>query len=213
MQRVAVYIDGFNLFYGLKSKRRGRRGKRWPCYYWLDVRRMSENLLIESQKLVSVRYFTAQVNPEPRDPDKPKRQSDYLQALTTLPDVHVHFGNFILKKLRCPKCGTVRTAYEEKMTDVNIAVKLLGDAQDDVFDTAMIVSADSDLAGPIVEVRTRYPDKRVVVAFPPDRNSLQLRKIASGYRSIRRNTCRNSQLPRAIRLPNGYSVTRPSDWD
>ena len=29
--------------------------------------------------------------------------------------------------------------YEEKMTDVNIAVELLGDAQDDVFDTAIIV--------------------------------------------------------------------------
>ena len=57
------------------------------------------------------------------------------------------------------------------MTDVNIAVELLGDAQDDVFDTAMVVSGDSDLYGPIEAVRRRYPHKRVVVAFPPDRVS------------------------------------------
>ena len=37
MDRVAVYIDGFNLYYGLKSKRKGWRGSKWPCYYWLDV--------------------------------------------------------------------------------------------------------------------------------------------------------------------------------
>ena len=35
------------------------------------------------------------------------------------------------------------------MTDVNIAVQLLGDAQDKVFDTAIVISADSDLAGPV----------------------------------------------------------------
>ena len=29
-QRVAVYIDGFNLYYGLKSKG-------WSRYYWLDL--------------------------------------------------------------------------------------------------------------------------------------------------------------------------------
>ena len=31
---------------------------------------------------------------------------------------------------------------------MNIAVELLGDAQDNVFDTAIVVSGDGDLAGP-----------------------------------------------------------------
>ena len=32
---------------------------------------------------------------------------------------------------------------------MNIAVELLGDAQDNAFDTAIIVSGDSDLTGPV----------------------------------------------------------------
>ena len=39
------------------------------------------------------------------------------------------------------------------MTDVNVAIELLGDAQDDVFDAAIIVSADSDLTTPASAVR------------------------------------------------------------
>ena len=30
-QRVIVYVDGFNFYYGLKKDRR------WKRYYWLDV--------------------------------------------------------------------------------------------------------------------------------------------------------------------------------
>ena len=30
-RRVAVYVDGFNLYYGLRSKG-------WRRYYWLDLR-------------------------------------------------------------------------------------------------------------------------------------------------------------------------------
>ena len=65
------------------------------------------------------------------------------------------------------------------MTDVNIAVKLLGDAMDDAFDTAIVVSGDSDLAGPISDVRERHKQKRVLVAFPPNRASKKLREVAS----------------------------------
>ncbi|MCY4604394.1 MAG: hypothetical protein OXE49_09200, partial [Gemmatimonadetes bacterium] len=48
-ERVIVYVDGFNLYYGLKSKD-------WQRYYWLDVRRLGENLLLPGQVLVAVRY-------------------------------------------------------------------------------------------------------------------------------------------------------------
>lgn len=50
------------------------------------------------------------------------------------------------------------TSYEEKMTDVNIAVELLGDAQDDAFDTAIIISGDSDLTPPVRATLSRYPE-------------------------------------------------------
>ena len=152
MQRVTVYIDGFNLYYGLQDKK-------WQRYLWLDVRRLSENLLHPGQSLVTVRYFTAKVLPDPNRPNRQRQQEIFLEALGMLPDVSIHLGYYLRKKKQCPKCGNEIWIYEEKMTDVNIASELLGDAQDNVFDTAIIVSADSDLAGPVTTVLRRYQTK------------------------------------------------------
>ena len=141
MQRVTVYIDGFNLYYGLREDKLQR-------YYWLDVRRLSENLLRPNQSLEAVRYFTARVHSDPKDPGKSIRQDTLLDALATLPDVHIHYGYYLPKQGSCAKCGATWRTYEEKMTDVNIAVELLSDATDNAFDTAIIMSGDSDLAAP-----------------------------------------------------------------
>ena len=54
LQRVAAYIDSFNLYYGLRSKG-------WRRYYWLDLRRLAERLLRPGQQLAAVRYFTTRV--------------------------------------------------------------------------------------------------------------------------------------------------------
>ena len=87
MRRVMMYVDGFNLYYGLKSKG-------WKRYYWLDIRRMAERMLRPDQELVAVRYFTAAVQPRPNDPGKPVRQRAYLEALATLRNLRIHYGYF-----------------------------------------------------------------------------------------------------------------------
>ena len=212
MDRVAVYIDGFNLYYGLKSKREGRRGKRWPCYYWLDVRSMSEKILRRDQQLTLVRYFTARVHHDENDPGKVRRQNLYIEALSTLPDVVIHEGYFVEKDRTCRNCGSRYKGYEEKMTDVNIAIELLGDAYDDRFDTAITISADGDLAGPVAKVRRKYPGKKVIMAFPPDRNSVRLQKLANGFIRLRRDTLRTSQLPSSITGADGLLIRRPQTW-
>ena len=212
MERVAVYIDGFNLYYGLKSKRLGRRGKRWPCYYWLDIRRMSQRILRGSQKLAFIRYFTARVHHVANDPSKVHRQNTYIEALSTLTDVEIREGYFAEKVKTCRRRGATYKDYEEKMTDVNIAMEILGDAQDGRWDTAIIVSADGDLAGPVQTIRRRYPDKRVIVAFPPDRHSSLLRQLANGATSLRQETIRHSQLPEQVHSSIGIVLRRPPRW-
>ncbi len=204
-RRVVVYVDGFNLYYGLRSKG-------WRRYYWLDVRRLAENLLWPDQRLAAVRYFTARALAEPDDPGKPDRQNVYLEALATRPDFHIHYGYFLLKGRRCQQCGATWQTYEEKMTDVNISVELLGDAQDDAFDTAILISADSDLSGPVYAVQRRYPEKRVVVAFPPDRASKHLREASSSSFTIGREAFRDSLLPERVAGADGYLLTRPASW-
>ena len=204
-RRVIVYVDGFNLYYGL-------RAKRWRRYYWLDLRRLSTYLLRPGQRLMAVRYFTARVSPEPGDPDKPVRQNAFLEALETLPDLQIHYGYYQARKRTCRQCGANWATYEEKMTDVNIAVEVLGDAQNDAFDTAIIISGDGDLASPIRSVRERYPNKRAVVAFPPGRHSAGLRRVANGYFTIGRDALRDSMFPDCVVKEDGFVLTRPPSW-
>ena len=125
------------------------RARRWRRYYWLDLEKLACNLLRPTQSLQIVRYFTASLIPDHSDAGKDARQRTYLDALETLPNLSIQLGYFQPQRSQCPNCGKVRQTYEEKMTDVNISVALLNDAQDNLFDTAMIISADSDLVGPI----------------------------------------------------------------
>ena len=206
MKRVIFYIDGFNLYYGIKSKS-------WKHYYWLDVARLAEGLLKPDQTLVAARYFTSNIVPTGADgANKKKRQDTYLEALAAHPKVHIHYGLYVERERHCRVCGASWLSYEEKMTHVNIAVKILGDAGDDKFDTAVIVSGDSDLTGPIEEVRARYPDKRVVVAFPPNRHADSLKIAADAYFTIGRNALRDSQFPDTVVKPDGYPLSRPDRW-
>ena len=81
MERVIVYIDGFNLYYGLRSKG-------WRRYYWLDCARLARNILTPNQHLALVRYFTARISGSAGDPQKPKRQSVFLEALGDVAKSH-----------------------------------------------------------------------------------------------------------------------------
>ena len=203
--RVAAYIDGFNLFFGLKSKG-------WRRYYWYDPRLLAENLLRPGQSLVRVKYFTARISAHPSDPDKHRRQAAWLEAVETLPITSVYYGHYLRKPQRCFTCGATWDLHEEKMTDVNIAVHLLEDAYDGVFDTALLISADRDLAAPVEAVRRRFPSKRIIVVAPPDRRSQRLESLASAVVRLGRKTLHDSQLPDRYTKPDGFVLKRPALW-
>ncbi len=94
-------------------------------------------------------YFTARIRVAKGKASDAKRQTDYLDALATLDSISIHYGHYLPKSLECRSCKQTWTAFEEKMTDVNIAVQLLVDAYDDKFDVALLLSADSDLTTPV----------------------------------------------------------------
>ncbi|MCX7692846.1 MAG: NYN domain-containing protein [Tepidimonas taiwanensis] len=204
MNRVAAYIDGFNLYFGLKQARYKR-------YYWLDVAALARSLLKPGQHLVATHYFTARIRDNGHNTADQKRQHIYLEALA-LHGVQCQFGHYLEKTRHCRACHATWPDYEEKMTDVNIAIQLLSDAFDDAFDTALVVSGDSDLTTPIRRVRERFPTKRVIVAFPPHRHSKALKQSAHGHLAISENKLRASQLPEHLTKPDGYTLTRPASW-
>ena len=205
MERVIAYVDGFNLYFGLRSKG-------WRRFYWLNVHGMVRHLLRPGQQLEAVKYFTSRVSSSPRDPGQDKRQRVFLEALETLPQTSLYYGHYLAKTIECRNCGAIWEKQEEKMTDVNIAMELLVDAQQDRFDTALLVSADSDLTGPLIKVRTLFPKKRVVVAFPPDRVSERLKREANGWLNIGKDAIRQNQLSDPVVKPDGVNLWKPAEW-
>lgn len=111
-KRVIAYIDGFNLYFGLKSEKLSK-------FYWLDPQKLSSNLLKPDQELIETKYFTSRIS---APPDKRKRQTTYLEALETLPDFRIFYGKYQMNPRKCRKCGWDDIIPNEKMTDVNIAV-------------------------------------------------------------------------------------------
>jgi uncharacterized LabA/DUF88 family protein len=187
--RVAAYVDGFNLYFGLKAKHQRK-------YLWLDLQALAASLLLPGQALEHVTYFTARVR---NKPDSEQRQSDYLDALVEhSPLVTVVDGRFQEKHRQCRSCGTTWTVYEEKETDVNIAAMLIADAVQDRYDTALLISADSDLCPAIRAMKRLRPEKRIVAAFPPKRHSAEVKRAVDGYVFIGDDKVRQAQLPSAI---------------
>lgn len=201
MPRAIAYIDGFNLYFGLRS-----RG--WRRFYWLDLPKLASALIRPAVPLSQTRYFTSRV----AGGDRQRRQATYIEALRCQANLSVHFGHYLLIERRCRNCGHSEQVPTEKMTDVNIATELLTDAFQDAFDTALVVTADSDLTSPIQTVRRLFPSKRIIVAFPPGRFSITLSRVASAYVSIERNRLAQSQLPDQITKPGGFVLHRPTEW-
>lgn len=202
MQRVIAYVDGYNLYHGLREKG-------WKWFYWLNIQAMVQNLLKPNQELVSTKYFTTVVK---RPPDKRNRQAVLLEALQTLSDFKIFYGHWLSNPVTCRKCGHTYEAYHEKMTDVNIAVELMSDAFQNRLDMALLVSADSDLVGPVKAIRGLFPQKRVVIAFPPARYSSALKAVAHGYTRIARNVISNSVFPDKVVKRDGFVLARPLEW-
>ena len=163
MARVTVYIDGFNFYYGLRTKR--RVAPAWAKAYWVNLVKFFEMFLREDQELIKVIYFTA----SPLNQDKSSRQSAFLNANKGLNGERFEIvrGKYLEKKITCPNCKYTIIRPEEKKTDVNISIRMIADCFQDKTDVIILVSGDSDLLPPIEFIQKNYPGKKIKVYFPP----------------------------------------------
>ncbi len=224
--RTNVYIDGFNLYYGLL--------KGGP-HKWLNLEALFDGLLPRNN-IQRIRYFTAKVEARPGDLDLPVRQSAYLRALATLPRVDVTFGSFLSSCTRAPVVmrdlsgkpilangkPVIKTApsgkpvmewvykTEEKGSDVNLASHLLRDAYAGDCDCAVVVSNDSDLLTPL---RMAKADRNLIVGLIPPRpkGSLELKRTANFQKEIRIHQLAAAQFPTSFQDAAG-TITKPAGW-
>jgi len=202
--RANVYVDGFNFYYGCTKGTK---------YKWLDLLKFCQ-LMLPTNTIGNIRYFTAPVVPRASDPQQGQRQQTYFRALRTLPNVSIIEGHFSVKKVRMMKSdgtGTVQIIKtEEKGSDVNLASYILTDAYDGLYDVAVIISNDSDLAYPISYVKQRL-GKIIGLLNPHPHPSVVLMRHKNFYKQIRPAVLAASQFPDQMADAGGIFHC-PASW-
>lgn len=202
--RVACYVDGFNLYHAIADLGR-------PHLKWLDISALAKSLCRDGETLVKVAYFSAYATWKP---GPYARHREYVAALVHS-GVHCHIARFSEKMASCLNCGSQWKQHEEKETDVHFSLTLFEDAIDDVFDRAIIISADSDHVPAVRRVRTRLPEKQMFVATPPDRHG-RARGLLSACNSgtpITAGRLAQCLFPETIHdATGGLVATRPGSY-
>jgi uncharacterized LabA/DUF88 family protein len=102
--------------------------------------------------------------------------------------------------------------FEEKETDVNIAVTMLLEAANDTFDKAILFCGDSDLIAGVEALKKFAPHKQIQVVVPFGRSSIDLVNTCHSSAKIKRKHLENNQLPTEILLPDGKKLIKPLEW-
>lgn len=142
--RGAVYVDGFNLYHRLDDAKK-------PHLKWLDLWRLSRVICSRhGTHLVKVAFCTA----VPEGPaDVKSRHITYNNALKSV-GVTIISGHHVIDP-----DSKKRT---EKQSDINLALHLIRDAHDGLYDCAYILSSDSDQAATARMLKDWFPARFLI---------------------------------------------------
>jgi uncharacterized LabA/DUF88 family protein len=203
---VIVYVDGFNLYYGCL--------KRTP-YKWLDLGALCTTML-PTDRVISINYYTARISARAGNPSGPTGQQIYLRALRTIPKLSITYGHFLTHSVSMRLTGMTPSKRvwvdktEEKGSDVNLASHLVRDACKQAFQTAVIVTNDSDLAEPVRIVRHEL-NLPIGILNPHQQHSTELKRVATFLKRIRQSDLIASQFPDVLADSKGM-IRKPASW-
>ncbi|GBU23364.1 hypothetical protein R80B4_03281 [Fibrobacteres bacterium R8-0-B4] len=203
MNRVSAFIDGFNLYHALIQDDRFKKFK------WLNLRKLISIFISTNEVLKDVFYFTALAN---WNRDKVARHELFIQAQEAF-GVHPIYGKFKeVYKYCLASCKQKYKTYEEKQTDVNIAIKLFEQAKLDTYDRAIILSGDSDQVPAIQAIKEHFPTKRISILVPPGRHADELKHEANSCLKIKYKNLEYARLPDEVKLADGTTIYCPDSW-
>lgn len=231
-ETTAVYVDGYNFYYG--------RIRGTP-YKWIDVVRLFERLVHEqtpTSQMTLVRYFSAFCL---------ARFSTHGNASTIAQDSflrghEVRHGSRFQKTMGThthDRSGTKMPRYvdgqafnradrvkvwklEEKQTDVNIALAMYRDAASGRFSQLVVCSNDSDVEPVLRAIREDFPGIRLGVITPrrpPEAGAAVHRNMMSSLSAnahwarshIHDEELASCQLPDRIQTGK-KPIDRPAHW-
>jgi len=171
--RCCVYIDGFNCYFRVFRHR--------PEWKWLNIQSFYENLR-SSEDVISIRYFTAIVEPKKPFSETRNRQMLYLNALRTLSKVSVILGKYQDREVRClAHCGdgVQRTRREKDRREYRR-----------LFDPVYIPT----------------------LAPPQERGTSFYKSIGVACRDLPLGDIHMHLFPEMVQRPDGSNIQRPASW-
>jgi uncharacterized LabA/DUF88 family protein len=166
-RRAALYVDGFNLYHPILRMGAENNHLKWACLW-----RLGENLAAaKGQRLVKVVFCTAvpsvRQNPSQRDRHIKFNDSQRASGVTIIE------GHYVPENIEVAGIPTGDTKWTEKQTDINVGLELIMDGLDDVYDVAMLLSADTDQVATarVFTERLSPLGKSLLGVAPPDRSA------------------------------------------
>jgi uncharacterized LabA/DUF88 family protein len=202
LNKTIFFIDGFNLYHAIRANKLLTRFK------WIDLTKLCQCFIYNKNDIKGIYYFTALAT---WSPSKVKKHTTFIRV-QEYNGVQIVYGEFRKKTRICSICKKQTNTFEEKETDVNIATHLFELAYKDYYDTAIIISGDSDLIPAITTVQRNFPSKKFGVLIPPGRRAELLKIKADFYKKIKTKHLISCRLPDRIQLENGKIIQCPPSW-
>ena len=158
-ERVMIFIDGNNLYHELK----GHFGRSD-----LDFAKFCKKLA-GNRNLVRTYYYNAPVD-QTREPDRYARQQLFFRSLQRLPYFELRLGRLVY--FDWPRQSPI-----EKGVDVKLSTDMIVHAFRNSYDTATLVSGDTDYSAALQAVKDQGKHVEVVL-FGGRQTSQHLREIS-----------------------------------
>lgn len=213
-KRVWGLIDGFNWYYAIRDAISG--GLCGPSKKWINYYSLVQDVAAQhypGEVVTDVRWYTA-----PQGAAQTRHRHKWLRKALEAQGVNTVLGAYKRKNIKCGACGSYFPSWEEKATDVNLAIDTVSGAALNDYDTLLLFSGDSDLAPAVERARTQW-GKEICVIVPawrrasgggPQRHA-ELTRDASKLVRLQFADF-DPELPDDVPLGNDRFARRPREW-
>lgn len=209
-KQVSFFVDGFNFYFGLKDMCKIKPD--WRKFYWIDLVKLFEQFLNEDEELCCVHYFTAR----PKNKGKIARQNILMNCNKALNGnkLKIHYGKYQDKPVICrASCGQTFMHWEEKQTDVNLAIKMIEDCHAKNCDKIVLVSGDTDFLPPLNLILNFYKNIELAVIFPPTKFTVAIHNLPVSKTSMDTNKPKFNKALLDPAVAVGEKIFRiPVEW-
>lgn len=167
-KKVAIYFDGSNFYYKLRELK-------LPNITYFNYGKFSK-WLARDRDIISKRYYVGAVRAKEDNEKGQKLRKEQQRLFSHLESLDQKFT--IKRGYLMDNDGV----YHEKGVDVKIAVDLLVGAYENIYDTAILISSDTDLI-PVIQ-KIKHLGKDVEYVGFAHKPSLALQKYADISRLI-----------------------------